>query len=206
MVRADIQQVIDEILEIEWEMMTAITAIDDPMGCTQDQATFNIMRTSQHAIWSKDTLKSYYADLKNAKGEHRNMIAEKYAHMMKVTSPVEYDRIKAILPQISSEVDSLSDHIVEVFMVWTEELDRKHSTARSLGRPTLEDGTWTSVDTYLKGELVTYSEKTLALCLEDVKCAQELNVNLSEQILENTAYYLGFDSLDDMEKAINEEV
>lgn len=193
------QELLNEIIYLEWEMMISITAIDDPDGCREDPATFQIMRESQHLIWSEETLVSYLEDLKLAQSQKVNMAAERYAHMMKVTHPAEYEQIKNNLRPITNEQVLLVDKIMAAFSGWNSEVDHLFPNIRTFGRPATENGTWTSVDTYLRGELMTYSTKTLNLCLQDVYLAQAQSVNLSELNLLFMARFYGFDSLYDME-------
>ncbi|MEA4924384.1 MAG: DUF4125 family protein [Syntrophomonadaceae bacterium] len=193
------QELINEIIYLEWEMMISITAIDDPDGCREDPATFRIMRESQHLIWSEETLASYLDDLKSAQSKKVNMAAERYAHMMKVTHPDEYEMIKKDLRPVTYDAAQLVEKIMAVFTRWNNEVDRLYPNVRSFGRPATENGTWTSVDTYLRGELLTYSVKTLNLCLQDVYQAEVQSVNLSEMTLECMARFYGFKSLNDME-------
>lgn len=196
------QELIDKIIYLEWKMLISITAIDDPEGCRQDPATFEVMRKSQHMIWSEATLKSYLADLELAESQQVNMAAERYAHMMKVTHPAEYEQIKHSLRPVSHEAVQLVDKIMAIFSVWNADMDKSYPNIRSFGRPTTENGTWTSVDTYLRGELLTYSVKTLSLCLQDLYQAQAQAINLSQLTLLNMARCYGFQTLDDMENRI----
>lgn len=196
------QDLIDRILYLEWKMLISINAIDDPEGCRQDPATFEIMRKAQHLVWSEETLTSYLTDLELAESQQVNMAAERYAHMMKVTHPAEYEQIKQNLRPVCSEAVQLVDKTMAIFSVWNHNIDMRYPNIRSFGRPATEDGTWTSVDTYLRGELLTYSVKTLSLCLQDLYQAQAQAINLSEVTLLNMAHCYGFQSLDDMEKRI----
>lgn len=134
------------------------------------------------------------------------MVAERYAHMMKVTNPSEYEQIKNDLRPVATEAVQLVEKIMEILSTWTAEVDLRYPNIRSCGRPASETGTWTSVDTYLRGELLTYSLKTLSLCLRDIYQAQAQSINLSEMMILNMARFYGFQSLDDMEKRIASSV
>jgi len=197
-----IQELIEQIIYIEWKMMISITAIDDPEGCREDPVTFRIMRQSQHLIWSEDTLSSLLADFQLADSQQVNMVAERYAHMMKVTNPSEYEQIKNGLRPVTTEAVQIVEKIMKVFSAWNAQVDMRYPNIRSLGRPAKENDTWTSVDTYLRGELLTYSEKTLSLCLKDIYQAHIQSINLSEMILQNMARCYKFQSIDEMEKQI----
>ena len=200
------RELIEEIIKLEWKMMISIQAIDDPEGCREDPVTFRIMRESQHLVWSVDTLHSYLADLQLAENQRINMVAERYAHMMKTTSPLEYEQIKGDLRPVTAEAVQLVDKIMELVSVWNVGLDKTYPNIRSFGRPITENGTGTAVDTYYRGELLTYSVKTLSLCLRDIYQAKAQAANLSELTLMYMAQLYGFQSLDDMEKRIAEMV
>ena len=58
----------------------------------------------------------------------------------------------------------------------------------------------TAFETYLKGELLTYSEATLALCEAYLMGCLEKDVNLNEEILRATVHAYGYDSLRDAEE------
>jgi hypothetical protein len=194
------QKLVEAIVDLEWDMMAAIDVIEDPLGCTKNPGTFRIMRSSQHMIWSKDTLESYYCDLLKAKAGRTNMSAERYARMMEVTDPEGYKALEKDLRPVAPEARKLADEIAEIFARWTADLDRKYKNIRAKGRPATENGIWTSVDTYLRGELLTYSSGTLALCLRDARRAADEGRNLAEQILLNMAHCYGVDTLEELER------
>ena len=60
----------------------------------------------------------------------------------------------------------------------------------------------TSYETYLRGELLTYSERTLALYGQFIVKLAGNRQNLACMIMENTARAYGYDGLDDMEAKI----
>jgi len=200
----DTQQIIDAIIALEWKMLISVTALDDPFGCREDPVTFQIMRRAQHLIWSVDTLEGYLADLKTAEGQRVNMIAERYAHMMKVTHPDEYEQLKAKLRPVAPEAYTLVERLMEVFSVYGNQVDKAFPCVRASGRPSTEDGSWTSVETYLQGELLTYSVNTLRLCSRDALLARDKGINLSELNLRYIAAFYGFSSLEEMERKISE--
>jgi hypothetical protein len=119
--------------------------------------------------------------------------------MMKSTHPAEYAQLKHKLRPVTQEVILLVDRIMDAFSAWNVQLDESFPKVRSLGRPTREDIDWVSVETYLRCELMTYSENTLSLCLQDIHEAQMQGVNLSELNLRLIAKGYGFPSLEDME-------
>ncbi|MGA1870912.1 MAG: DUF4125 family protein [bacterium] len=136
-----------------------------------------------------------------------NLMAVKYAHMMKITFPEEYEEIKNEFPPVSPRVHELADEIMKYHSKWALEASVKYPKLFSLVRPiTIADsgeGHHVSIDNYLHSELLTYSEVTLELCLKDTQKAEAGGKNLSLQLLKNTAESYGFESLDAIEKALS---
>ena len=60
----------------------------------------------------------------------------------------------------------------------------------------------TSSQTYLKGEISTYSDKMLELYGRFVADMQEQGKNISEETIRNTVILYGYKSLDEAEKKI----
>ena len=58
---------------------------------------------------------------------------------------------------------------------------------------------YTSIETYLRGELFSYSEKTLQLYYDYMKDCKNENKNLAEINLENIVRKKGYNSLEDAE-------
>jgi hypothetical protein len=194
------------ILELEWDMFTNATNVGGRAPCQDDRQTFMIMRKAQADIWSMNTLISYLYDLKDAAQKEINLMAIKYAHMMKITFPEEYEEIKNELPPVSPQAQELAREIVKYHSKWAIEASVKYPRLFSLGRPvTVADNSrrgYASIDNYLHSELLTYSEATLDLCLKDTLKAESEDKNLSLEILKNTAESYGFESLDAIEKAL----
>ncbi len=200
------KELTNNILELEWDMFTNITNIGGRASCQDDRPTFMIMRKAQADIWSTNTLISYLHDLEDAVRNKMNLMAIKYAHMMKITFPEEYEKIKDKFPPVSTRVRELAHEIMEHHSKWALEASVKYPKVFSLGRPvTAPDrgGHYPSIADYLQSELLTYSEATLELCLQDTQKAEAEGKNLSLEILKNTAESYGFESLDSMEKALS---
>ena len=122
------------------------------------------MRSSQLKTWSEDVLQSYLHDLTTAAYMGRNLLTEKYAYMMEDTHPEEYMQIRHVLPEVAPEVRVKIDEIVDINVDWQKEGDEKYPNLRAKGRPltSKEDTPYqTSFETYLRGELKTYSPETI---------------------------------------------
>jgi hypothetical protein len=155
--------------------------------------------------WSEAALESYLDDLVKAEGQGRNLVAEKYAHMMKATSPDDYARIEHLLPAVDPESLPLIDKIADIVLAWSKELSVKYPCLMQRGRPMSSSDavpSETSLETYLRGELSTYSRKTLELYCENIQQQQSENLNGAEIVLECTVKRHGYNSLADAEKQL----
>lgn len=84
---------IDAIVEGEWEMFHSVNNVGGPAECQSQQNTFEIMRRAQFSTWGDKTLSCYLEDIKKAQIQGRNLMTEKYARMMAVTHPAEFEQI-----------------------------------------------------------------------------------------------------------------
>ena len=195
-------KLIQAIIGIEWEMFSSTHNIGGPASCQQDYNTFQIMRESQFATCPEAVLQSYLSDLTQARQDKVNLVAVKYARMMEHTDPAGYRQIKHQLPDLSGEVMELVNDIVRVFMDWNHELNELYPVLIAHGRPLSAQADYlgfTSVETYLKGELSTYSAPTLKLFQAFVVEQKNQGVNLAEEILLHTAKRYGFQTLEEAE-------
>lgn len=194
------KELIDNIVEIEWEMMQDVNTGGPKVSCQSDFKTFSIMRGSQAVSWSEAALESFLRDLIDAYFNGRNLLTEKYARMMESTDPEVYHaEIEHRLPALEPEAIRLIDEITEIVIEWEEELKSKYPDLRKKGRPTYstEDSKfYTSVETYLRGELATYSVKTLELYYENIKRQKSENINGSEITLRHMVKEYGYTSLE----------
>ncbi|MBI2906917.1 MAG: DUF4125 family protein [Chloroflexi bacterium] len=194
------QDVTDRIIDIEWRMFQKVPNIGGTAACQEDFKTFEINRAGQAMSWSDPTLESYLNDLTEAEAAERNLLTEKYARMMKSTSPEEYAGIQHLLPLLSFETLDLIDRIAEIVLKWDEALLDKYPYVLGRGRPLRSsDDTFdvTSVETYLRGELATYSLKTLQLYYENLLGQESEKVNGSEIAYSYTVKRYGFASLEE---------
>ncbi len=193
----------EEITQIEWQMFQEVTNKGGRAGCQDDYETFYIMRTSQLDMWSETLRESYADDLAEAALAHRNLLSYKYAYMMERTAPEEFEKIREDLPVISEEKQSLIDRIVDRQMAQIRQLAAKYPkfilTARPIERSRDGQGD-TSFETYLWGELKTYSERTLTIYLAFLD--EDKGQHLIENIMTDTARQYGFDSLQAAEERL----
>ena len=150
-------------------------------------------------------LESYRQDLTAAEEQGRNLLTEKYAFMMKSTSPSEYEKIEQFLPALSAELISVVEKIISAVLAWEEEIKRKYPHIAGKSRPiysSQDSPQVTSIETYLRGELSTYSLNTLNLYLKNIQDQQNAQVNGSEITLKYMMKCYGFKNLEDAEKVL----
>lgn len=198
------QEVLRDILDVEWEMFHAVQGVDGPAPCQDDRKTFEIMRTSQLRAWNQEVAESYLEDLQRARSEGRNLMTEKYARMMEYTSPCEYRQIDGRLPELERGVVPLVERLSGLSVRWMEDLAAKYPYVGAQGRPIRSSGdtaSTPSVETYNRGELATYSLKTLQLLEEHYLKLESEGKNAAQLILEATLQRYGYASLDQAEAA-----
>ncbi|WP_312702367.1 DUF4125 family protein [Sedimentibacter sp.] len=195
-------KLVEDIIDLEWKEFQKVNNEGGRAWCQDDRNSFDIYRRSQFLSWNDEMLQSYYEDLTDAINSGRNLMTEKYARMMKSTAPDQYRSIRDFLPVLSEEKKAIIEEIVTARIRWAEEFACKYPKIAGRGRPlhTFEDGPYdTSVETYLRGELSTYSENTLELHLKHVNQLLGEGINQYESIMENTVHEYGYSSLDEAE-------
>ena len=192
------EKLINEILEKEWNYFSNLNNIGGRADCQDNREDFIIMRKAQWLTFNEETLLSYLEDL-NSKN---NPLFQKYGQMMKYNSPKEYEKIKNLLEQPSSQKLDLVEKIMEIYMKWEEEFFKAYPIFSSMGRPLYskqDDDEDTSIETYLRGELLSYSEKTLVLYLKYILEMKNKNINLAVKNMDNLASMQGFENSQDVE-------
>jgi hypothetical protein len=185
----DKEKIIAAIVELELEMFLAVPA-DGSYSCQQDRAGFRLHRKAQFSIWSEDTLQSYRGDLHRAKADGINLMT------------IKYGRMQNIIPR--ENFSPLIEKISEVQFKWQAEMSQKYPHLMAGARHQSQahaSADETSFETYLKGELETYSDATLALLHRDVIQLDKKGVNGSEKIYDCLVKEMGYDSLAAAERA-----
>jgi hypothetical protein len=152
------EELIHKIIEIEWEMFSSVRNRGGKASCQEQPEVFKAIRSSNFLYWSEATLKSYWHDLLEAQKQKRNLMTEKYA------------RMEGMIPSVDMETASLIDKIVKQECQWLEDIAMQSPHLKPV-RPihSVEDSPYVvSSETYSRGELATYSKKTLELYLQDV--------------------------------------
>lgn len=197
------EALIDEVIEREWEQFQYVQNEGGRANCQDDHETFVIMRKSQFMNWTQELLESYRQDLIEAEAAHWNLLTEKYARMMESTAPERYAELADILPKRSKERIQMQEEMIAQQIRWEEDFAAKFPGVASTGRVihTSEDTPWdTSIETYARGEISTYSDRTVGLLkkLYDQMAAD--HENLSEKTLRNMTALYGYESLEEAEK------
>ena len=196
------EQLIFDVAQMEWELFQQVYNTGGRASCQDDPDTFFKMRMSQWMAYSDEVLKSYRRDCEEAVKEGRNPIFEKYGYMMESTYPEEYEKIKSHLPDVSEKRD-IVERIVKIHVAWDGEVAEKYPNLRKRGRvaTTAEDGVMagSSMESYLRGELYTYSMRTLELVLRETEEAGQKGGNLVEQTFANETAFYGYGSLEEAE-------
>ena len=196
------EKIIESIVELEWPMFREVNG-DTRADCQENYPMFVNMRTSQFSAWNEEALSAYREDLLAAEGEGRNLLRDKYIHMMSSTDPAGYLHFLPELPPVSEEKKQLVEAIWQLMLPQTVELRRKYPNVGKLGRPLLsadERNGYASVETYEKGELLTYSEKTLRVLLAWIRAQAEAGVSVAAQIQTNGILSVGYASMEEAEE------
>lgn len=192
---------LEQIIDTEWEMFQATNNKGGRASCQDDRETFDRMRLAQFAAWSDEAAKSYLGDLQAALAQGKNLVAEKYLHMMQHTHPAEYEAQKQFLPAIPAEKQALAQEICDEIVAQTVRLREAYPHVGMTGRPlySSEDQYGTSVQTYQMGELLTYSENTLRLLRQHLFDLKAKGKSLAEEITSRSICSYGFSSLAEAE-------
>lgn len=193
---------INEMVTLEWEAFDKVDNEGGRADCQNDWNTFSIMRTSQYYTWTNEMLKSYIHDFRTANERGWNLITEKYGRMMESTAPSRYAEIKDSLPFIPEAKKEIIEEIVKIQVDWMEDFARRFPKAAGNARSihTYEDSLYnTSYETYLRGEISTYSDETLDLYGRFIADLFKDEKNLAEMTMRNTALLYGYESLEDLE-------
>lgn len=196
---------VEELVALEWKAFDKVENEGGRADCQDDWNTFSIMRKSQYQTWTTEMLKSYLHDFQRANEKGWNLITEKYGRMMKSTAPLQYAAIQESLPEIPEAKQEIIDEIVKIQVGWMEEFAKRYPKAAGNARSihTAEDNMYnTSYETYLRGEISTYSDKTLDLYGRFIAGLFRKDLNLAEMTMRNTALLYGYESLEELEEKL----
>lgn len=187
------------IARAEFDAFDKVSNEGGRASCQDDWPTFNIMRRSQYLTWDKTMLLQYLYDFEREMKLGHNLITEKYGRMMESTAPDRYAEICKNFPPLTAEKKAIIDQIARIQVAWMEEVADKYPAmgARARRIHTYEDHAYdTSYETYLRGELGTYSDKMLELYARFIVGLTKSGKNLAYETIQNTARLYGYDSLE----------
>ena len=171
--------------------------------CQDDWPMFRQMRLSQFLTWPTEAVASYEQDLKDADAQGRNLLTEKYARMMESVEPERFAReLAPFLPKLDPARVERQERVIGIQVQWAREFHRRFpklgAAMRTLtsDQDTLET---TSFETYLRGELCTYSDHTFDMYERLVDDFSTAGGNLTEKTLAFTVALAGFGSLAEAE-------
>jgi len=189
-------------------MFTAVNEGKERAGCQEDRPTFEGMRFAQFSAWPQECAVSYLDDLETAVQTGRNLVEEKYIHMMKYSQPVEYKALlhRVIMPTVAAK--ELAERLCGILVEQARILSHRFPYVAGQGRPLYakQDYRGTSIETYQLGELLTYSEGTLSKLLEYVEAYKKDGGSLARDITVNTVLFYGYESLEQAEAAMKERI
>lgn len=198
-----VEELAEEIAKAEFAAFDKVKNFGGRADCQDDWFTFSIMRKSQYYTWNRTMLLQYYYDFTREMAKGHNLIEEKYGRMMESTAPEEYAEISAGFPAINDRKRQIIENIVSMQVAWMEDFSRKYphlaGNARSIH--TYEDHLYnTSYETYLRGEISTYSDKMLELYGRYVVEYAKNDGNIARDIMEQSVLLYGYESLEEAER------
>ena len=185
---------IADIVAEEWRQFQQVNNEGGRASCQDNFPEFRRQRESQFKAWPEQLRESYYQDLTVAAKEGRSLLTEKYAYMMRETAPQRFAAMEHLLPPIDAEKRGLVEEIVAAHLEWAEGFAAEFPLYAATGRPLKAADALTgetSIETYTRGELSTYSPRTLRLYADYIRRCREQGVNLTREIRDNIARSLG---------------
>lgn len=198
-----IEELADRVTRLEFDAFDKVKNEGGRASCQDDFYTFEIMRKSQYLTWNKQMLVQYLYDFDHEYRLGHNLITEKYGRMMESTAPEEYEKIKDNFPIVSEEKKAIIEAIISIQVAHMEAFAEKYprlgGRARSIH--TNEDFIYnTSYETYLRGEISTYSDRMLELYGRYVVSMDQNGLSIAAEIMKNSVRLYGYPGLDEAEE------
>lgn len=197
------EELIEEIIKLEFDAFDKVQNVGGRAECQNNWPFFYVMRKSQYLTWTDEMSLC----IRNLWFEYTqvgyNFITEKYGRMMEYTSSEEYEQIKENFPTRDDRTRKIVDQIAQIQVAWMQDFAERYPKLASNARDITSnaDNMYnTSYETYLKGELLSYSEELLKMYGDFVINLAREGKNLAEMTIKNTAILMGYKSLEDAEE------
>jgi hypothetical protein len=177
--------IIDKILAIELGMILNLPSTWKSFY-QEHPEKFKLSRRAHFIPWSQETLASYLHDLETALCNGVNLISLRLDN--------------AHQPQ---NRNTIVDVIVAHQCLWQREVIRRYPAMMNGKRIMATAGESpfiNSYESYLKGELETYSDKTIELLHRDILDKHAQGINMAEETYTYLIQELGFESLAEAEE------
>ena len=194
------EKLVEELVALEWSAFDKVENENGRASCQNNYPTFSIMRKSQYRTWNIPMLLSFIKDFQEANARCWNLITEKYGRMMASTAPEQYKELAPFFKSHTEKQLAIVENIVNIQVQWMEEFIQKYPAFSTQTRliHTQEDEAYdTSYETYLRGELLTYSERTLILYANFIVSLLKKEENLAQKTILETVKQYGYASLEE---------
>lgn len=197
------EELAEAIAKLEFEAFDKVKNEGGRASCQDDWPTFSIMRKSQYLTWDRIMLMQYLYDFHREYNRGHNLIEEKYGRMMESTAPEQYAKIRDHFPELTEEKKAIIQQICSMQVGWMEEFAKDYpalaDNARSIH--SYQDNPFdTSYETYLRGELGTYSDKMLELYGRYIVEYAREGKNPARDIMYNSVRMYGYGSIEEAEQ------
>ncbi|PLS24898.1 DUF4125 family protein [Bifidobacterium imperatoris] len=195
----------EAIVRHEWNQFQNTNNEGGRAACQGNWPVFRQMRLAQFLTWPHELLASYAADLDAADKVGRNLITEKYGRMMSSTAPDEFRKnIEPYIPKLSANRIARQEQVIKQQVVWAADFRVQYpKLGQAMRVLTTDEDTLqaTSFETYLRGELSTYSDTTFNLyeTMISERASATPPRNITEETLLHTVKLGGFESLKEAE-------
>ena len=199
-------EIINEIIRLEFEAFDKVENEGGRAECQNNWPFFYVMRKSQYLTWTDDMLLCIRDLWRKNKEKGWNMMTEKYGRMMESTAPEEYELLKNYFPQKSEQTKEIINQVVQIQVEWMKDFSERYPKLAMQARDITSDADGldnASYETYLRGELFTYSEQLLKMYAQFVIDLYRAGKNLAQMTIENTAKLQGYHSLEEAENRIS---
>ena len=195
----------ERIVRHEWNQFQRTNNEGGRAACQGNWPVFHQMRLAQFLTWDAPLLESYARDLDEADRVGRNLVTEKYGRMMASTAPDEFARaIEPYIPRLADARIARQERVIATQVGWARDFRERWPRLGVAMRvlTTVEDTPEaTSFETYLCGELGTYSDATFALYEAMIAERAAAGRNITEETILHTVRLGGFAGLEDAESA-----